>query len=126
MAGSSPAMTSQELGDKAHPCANRLRTLQWRKGAFTMALRPQFRRSTMLATSLALLAATALIASPARADRCDDLAAQLKGQIAGLTVATTAANLIYLSHPRATQITPHSASRNVTNHRFPKAERPKR
>ncbi len=87
-----------------------------------MALRPQFRRSTMLATSLALLAATALIASPARADRCDDLAAQLKGQIDGLTVGKTAANLIYLSHPQATEITLGCASRNVTNQLFAKAD----
>src|SRR6266478_822997 len=46
------------------------------KGTFTMALKPEFRRSTLLATALALLAAAALTipsASPARADHCDDL-----------------------------------------------------
>lgn len=90
-----------------------------------MASKPEFRRSTLLATALALLAAAALTvsgASPARADRCDDLAAQLKGQIDGLTVGKTAANLIYLSHPQAKEITLGCASRNVTNQLFAKAD----
>ncbi len=74
--------------------------------------------------ALALLAAIALVsgAAPARADRCDDLAAQLKGQIDGLGVGKTAANLIYLSHPLAKQITLGCAGRNVTNQLFAKAE----
>ena len=78
----------------------------------------------MLATALAL-AATALIvsgASPARADRCDDLAGQLKNQIDGLGVGKTAANLIYLSHPQAKEITLGCASRNLTNQLFAKAD----
>ena len=90
-----------------------------------MTLKPQFRRSTMLAAALALLAAAALTissASPARADRCDDLAAQLKSQIDGLGVGKTAANLIYLSHPKAQQITLGCASRNVTNQLFARAD----
>jgi hypothetical protein len=81
--------------------------------------------STRFAAGLALLAAMALIvsgASPARADRCDDLAAQLKSQIDGLAVGKTAANLIYLSHPQAKQITLGCASRNVTNQLFARAE----
>jgi hypothetical protein len=89
-----------------------------------MTLKPQFRRSTTLATWLVLLAViavAALSASPARADRCDDLAAQLKSQIDGLGVGKTAANLIYLSHPKARQITLGCASRNVTNQLFAKA-----
>ena|ERR1700687_3412678 len=89
-----------------------------------MTLEPEFRRSIMLATALAL-AATALIvsgASPARADRCDDLAGQLKNQIDGLGVGKTAANLIYLSHPQAKEITLGCASRNLTNQLFAKAD----
>ena len=62
------------------------------------------------AAALALVAA-----SPARADRCDDLAAQLKNQIDGLTVGKTAANVIYLSHPAATQLRLGCASRTVSN-----------
>ena len=54
-------------------------------------------------------------ASPARADACDDLAAELKSQIDGLAVGRTAANLIYLSHPQATELSLGCASRNLTN-----------
>jgi hypothetical protein len=70
--------------------------------------------------TLALLAAIG--ASPARADRCDDLAGELKNQIDGLGVGKTAANLIYLSHPKAKEITLGCASRNVTNQLFAKAD----
>jgi hypothetical protein len=95
-----------------------------------MTLKPQFRRSTVLAAALALLAAVVLIlsaASPARADRCDDLAAQLKGQIDGLKVGITAANVIYLSHPQAKEITLGCGGRNFTNELYAKADgrRPK-
>lgn len=82
-------------------------------------------RFTARAKALALLAALALIVagvSPARADRCDDLAGQLKSQIDGLAVGKTAANLIYLSHPLAKELTLGCASRNVTNQLFAKAD----
>ena len=74
----------------------------------------------MLAATLALLAVSG--ASPARADRCDDLANQLKSQIDGLAVGKTAANQIYLSHPQAREITLGCAGRNVTNQLFAKAD----
>jgi len=85
-----------------------------------MTAKPQFHRTTMLAATLALLAVSG--ASPARADRCDDLANQLKSQIDGLAVGKTAANQIYLSHPQAREITLGCASRNVTNQLFAKAD----
>jgi hypothetical protein len=90
-----------------------------------MTFRRPFSGSTIFAAALPLLAATALIvlaASPARADRCDDLARQLKDQIDGLTVGKTAANVIYLSHPAAKEITLGCASRNFTNQLFAKAD----
>jgi hypothetical protein len=88
-----------------------------------MTLKSYFRRSTVLAATLALLATVLTLSgtSPARADRCDDLAAQLKGQIDGLGVGRTTANQIYLSHPQAKQITLGCASRNVTNQLFARA-----
>jgi hypothetical protein len=86
-----------------------------------MTLRTKFRRSPATAAALALLAAIALAASPARADRCDDLAAQLKGQIDGLAVGKTAANLIYLSHPQAAEITLGCAGRSFSNQLFAKS-----
>lgn len=77
--------------------------------------------SSLLAAGLAVLTIMLLMTSPARADRCDDLAAQLKGQIDGLAVGRTAANLIYLSHPQARQITLGCSGRNVSNQLFARA-----
>src|SRR5712671_4546444 len=90
-----------------------------------MTLKLQFRRSTMLAAALTVLAAISLSASgasPARADRCDDIAAQLKGQIEGLKVGITAANVIYLSHPQAKEITLGCRGRNFSNELYAKAD----
>lgn len=78
-------------------------------------------RSSISAAAFALLAANAL-ASPAYADRCDDLAAQLKGQIDGLQVGITAANTIYLSHPQASEITLGCGGRNFTTELFAKSD----
>ncbi len=70
--------------------------------------------SALSAAAIALLATIALT-SPARADNCDALAAQLKGQIDGLGVGKTAANVIYLTHPAAKDLRLGCASRSVTN-----------
>ena len=60
----------------------------------------------------------AALASPAYADRCDDLAKQLKSQIDGLSVGRTAANVIYLAHPAAKQLRLGCTNRSVTNELF--------
>jgi hypothetical protein len=86
-----------------------------------MILKIGFRGAAFLAA--ALLAAAALAASPARADRCDDLAGQLKNQIDGLRVGQTAAGVIYLAHPHAREITLGCPSRNFSNQIFAKADR---
>src|SRR5260370_40185130 len=89
-----------------------------------MTFKPEFRRSTMLAAAVALpvaLALTMLAASPARAAGGDDLAGQLKSQIDGLAVGKTAANLIYLSHPQARQITLGCSGRNYSNQLYAKS-----
>src|SRR6516164_833851 len=67
-----------------------------------MTSRRQFRRPIQLAAALAFLAA--LSASPARADRCDDTAKQLAESIDGLKVNFKAANIIYLTHPAAEEL----------------------
>jgi hypothetical protein len=83
------------------------------RGPFTMtSIRNG--RLTIPAAALALLA-TIVLASPAFADRCDDLANQLKGQIDGLSVGKTAANVIYLAHPAAKQLRLGCANRKVSN-----------
>jgi hypothetical protein len=71
-------------------------------GAFLMKFRRLFRRSTLLVALLVWLAAIA--ASPARADHCDDNAAELARAIDGLKINFKAANIIYLTHPAATEL----------------------
>ncbi|WP_024512755.1 hypothetical protein [Bradyrhizobium sp. ARR65] len=78
-----------------------------------MISRQQFRRSLLLAIVLASLAAFA--ASPARADRCDDIASQLKNGIDGLGVGKTAAGVIFLSHPQAKELSLGCSSKNFSN-----------
>jgi len=86
--------------------------------------RGYFMTRNLLARSIfaALALVAALAASPARADRCDDLANQLKSQIDGVGVGKTAANVIYLSHPLAKQITLGCAGRNYSNQLYAKAD----
>src|ERR1700744_26150 len=69
----------------------------------TMTPRAEFRRLATLALPAAI-AVTLFNATPARADRCDDLAAQLANQIDGIKVGITAAKVIYLSHPQAKEL----------------------
>lgn len=61
------------------------------------------------------ITAVTFAASPARADRCDDLAKQLKAQIDGIGIGKTAANMIYLSHPAAKALRLGCPSRTVKN-----------
>lgn len=67
-----------------------------------MTSRRPFRRSTLFAAALALSAAFA--ASPASADRCDDSAKELAGQIDKLKVNFKARNIVYLTHPLAKEL----------------------
>ena len=64
-----------------------------------MTSRRPFRRPIFLAAALALL--SALAASPARADRCDDSAKELTNNIDKLKVVFKARNTVYMSHPLA-------------------------
>ncbi|MGD0848917.1 hypothetical protein [Bradyrhizobium sp.] len=78
------------------------------------------RSSGLACASLALLL-TISAAPPARADRCDDLAAQLANQIDGLKVGITAANVIYLSHPQAKELSLGCAGRKFSNELYAKS-----
>jgi hypothetical protein len=113
------AMHWQDFRPLHYPSANGSMA---QRGIREMISRPIFRRPDIFATAVALLAALALTASPARADRCDDLAGQLKNQIDGLGVGKTAANVIYLSHPLAKQMTLGCAGRNYANLLYAKAD----
>jgi len=85
-------------------------------GQFTMAMKADLFRTATLALAMAWLA-TAFLATagvtPARADRCEDIAKELKTQIDGIKVGITAGNVIYLSHPLAKEL-----SLGCTNHKY--------
>ena len=89
-------------------------------GALIMVLKTDIRRSTTIAAALAMFAA--FVASPARADRCEDTANQLKEQIDGLKVGITAANVIYLSHPQSRDMSLGCANRKYSNELFAKSD----
>ena len=76
-------------------------------------------RSVGLAAALALLAAFST--SPARADRCEDIANQLKSQIDGVKIGITAARIIYLSHPQAKELSLGCRGRDYANELYAKA-----
>jgi hypothetical protein len=86
-----------------------------------MTSRRPFRRPIVVAAALAFLAA--LAASPARADQCDDIAKQLAGAIDGLKVNFKAANIIYLSHPAAAELSLGCRGKEYSNELYAKTDR---
>ena len=86
-----------------------------------MTSRRQFRRPILLAAALAFLAGFA--ASPAHADRCDDTAKQLAQAIDGLKVNFKAANIIYLTHPAALELSLGCRGRQYANELYAKTDR---
>ncbi len=85
-----------------------------------MTIRRPFRRPILLAAMAAL---AALATSPARADRCEDIANQLKSQIEGLKVNFQAANIIYLTHPAAKELSLGCPNRKYANEFYAKGDR---
>jgi hypothetical protein len=86
-----------------------------------MALGSQLRRSTLLAAALTLAAMAG--ASPARADRCEDIAKELRNQIDGLKISVNTGNMIYLAHPAAKEFSLGCRGRNYSNELYAKADR---
>lgn len=83
-----------------------------------------FSASTASAT-LALISAISLgtlTASPARADRCEDIANQLKTNIEGLKINFPAAGIVYLTHPAARELTLGCKGENYSNELYAKAD----
>lgn len=91
------------------------------KGALHMTSRRPFRRPILLAALLSLFAVFA--ASPARADQCDDIAKQLAGSIDGLKVNFKAANIIYLTHPAAKELSLGCRGKEYSNELYAKTDR---
>jgi len=70
------------------------------KGLFIMTLNLNVRGAILVAAFTGLVA----LASPARADRCDDSAKELASQVDRLKVNFRAANVVYLTHPAAKEL----------------------
>ena len=77
--------------------------------------------SALLAATLALF--TGLSASPARADRCEDIANQLKNGIDGLKVNFAARNIIYLTHRSAKELSLGCRGQNYSIELYAKGDR---
>jgi len=86
-----------------------------------MTSRQQFHRPILLAAALAFFAGFA--ASPVRADQCDDIAKQLAGAIDGLKVNFKAANIIYLTHPAAAELSLGCHGKEYSNELYAKGDR---
>ncbi|MDP2331356.1 MAG: hypothetical protein Q8M19_11775 [Reyranella sp.] len=89
-------------------------------------MRANFHRSTTLAAIL--LAASALTVSgtsPARADRCEDIAKELKRQVDGVKIGITTGKTIYLSHPHARELSLGCRGAKYSNELYVKADRRK-
>src|SRR5262249_26109815 len=71
------------------------------KGLFIMTLKLNVRGAILVAAAITGLVT---LASPARADRCDDSAKELANQIDRLKVNFRAANVVYLTHPAAKEL----------------------
>lgn len=89
-----------------------------------MTKRIVFFRFPAAAVALAMMVA-ALGSTPARADRCDDLAKDLTRQIPDLKIGKTVAGVIYLEHPAVTQASLGCSSRNRTNEVFAATDKKK-
>jgi len=86
-----------------------------------MSFRRLFRRSTLLVAALVSLVAIA--SSPARADHCDDNAKELASAIDGLKVNFKAANIIYLTHPAATELSLGCSGSEYASELYAKTDR---
>jgi len=78
-------------------------------------------RATGFAAALALFAAFG--SSPARADRCDDIAKELANQIDRMRVNFKAANIVYLTHPAAKELSVGCRGNNYSIEFYAKGDR---
>ncbi|WGD55620.1 hypothetical protein QA641_18095 [Bradyrhizobium sp. CB1650] len=87
-----------------------------------MILKFDVRGAILVAAAITGLVA---LAPPARADQCDDIAKQLAGGIEKLKVNFKAANIIYLTHPAAKELSLgcRAQGQNYSNELYAKGER---
>jgi hypothetical protein len=82
-------------------------------------------RAAPFAAVLFVAGLVVLGASPARADRCEDIARELARQITGLKIGRTVAGVIYLEHPAVKQASLGCASKNRSNDVFASTDKRK-
>jgi hypothetical protein len=93
-------------------------------GVFMIGHRVTRRTTGIRSAALAVLAfLAALSACPARADQCDDIARQLASSIDGLKINFKAANIIYLTHPAAAELSLGCRGREYSNELYAKGDR---
>jgi hypothetical protein len=81
-------------------------------------------KSGVRATGFAALALFAAFGpSPARADRCDDIAKELANQIDRMKVNFKAANIVYLTHPAARELSVGCRGKNYSIELYAKGDR---
>ena len=87
-----------------------------------MTLNLNVRGAILIAVALCGLAT---LSSPARADQCEDIAKQLANGIDGLKVNFKAANIIYLTHPAAKELSLgcRGQGQDYSNELYAKGER---
>ncbi|SFJ93873.1 hypothetical protein [Bradyrhizobium sp. cf659] len=87
-----------------------------------MTLKPNVRGAILVAAAITGLVT---LASPARADQCDDIAKQLASGIDKLKVNFKAANIIYLTHPAAKELSLgcRTQGQNYSNELYAKGDR---
>ena len=86
-----------------------------------MTSRRQLGRPILVAAALSFFAV--LSAAPARADHCDEIARQLAQSIDGLKVNFKAANIIYLTHPAASELSLGCRNKQYANELYAKTNR---
>jgi hypothetical protein len=92
------------------------------KGLFIMTLNLNVRGALLLAAAITGLVT---LATPARADQCDDIAKQLASGVDKLKVNFKAANIIYLTHPAAKELSLgcRAQGKNYSNELYAKGDR---
>ncbi|MEK9284284.1 MULTISPECIES: hypothetical protein [unclassified Bradyrhizobium] len=87
-----------------------------------MTLKFDVRGAILVAAAITSLVA---LASPARADQCDDIAKQLASGVDKLKVNFKAANIIYLTHPAAKELSLgcRAQGQNYSNELYAKGDR---
>ena len=80
-----------------------------------------FRRTMLLAAAVAPAALS--FAAPARADSCNDISMLLANSIDGLKINFKAGNIIYLTHPAASELSLGCRGSEYTNELYAKGDR---